>query len=283
MNYKIIQPSALLKPYVRYYWILDISKDDLPYTQHLMPHGRMELFFYLNEPQIGISDLAKGLNKVEGIFTGFFKHYSVLHHFATFRAVGISFYPWAGNMLFQTPVNHFSNRFTLFSDIDPTSSLIRELLEVKNDVGIGSCFEQYLKSRLSSKKLDEITSFLSKEILKTPFESKLQNAITTSVGLSKRRIEQRFLSSIGVPMSFFLKISRFEKAMEMMSLNQHSSLTQLGLDAGYFDQSHFTRDFKHFSDSTPKSFKQNISTKEGMKAGFIDLYIARLKKINLKK
>jgi AraC-like DNA-binding protein len=36
--------------------------------------------------------------------------------------------------------------------------------------------------------------------------------------------------------------------------NNFTSLTHLGLEAGYFDQSHFIRQFRNFADCTPSQY-----------------------------
>ena len=81
--------------------------------------------------------------------------------------------------------------------------------------------------------------------------------IISSIGVTRRRIEQRFLETTGLPMGFFVRKVRFQKAVNLLRFKNELSLTKIGLMAGYYDQSHFIREFKEFSGVTPKEFIQN--------------------------
>lgn len=269
MRYKIIEPTASLRPFVRHFWILDITKDDLPYAQHLTPYGRLELFFYLNQPILGYSEEINAVNRTDGIFTGFFEESILLNHFAPFRAAGISFQPWAGGEIFQIPANHFCNKSTEFSDIDKHSTLRNELLEATTEVEIIQNFEKYLLQKVSALEVDKVAAFITSEILKNPMDNMLHDTIIPQIGLSKRRIQQRFLSSVGVTMGFYNSISRFEKSLELMAVEQHPTLTEIGFHAGYYDQSHFIREFKRFAKATPSAFAKGIAAKDQVEKSFI--------------
>jgi AraC-like DNA-binding protein len=49
---------------------------------------------------------------------------------------------------------------------------------------------------------------------------------------------------------------------------KHLPLTHIGLEAGYYDQSHFIKDFKEFSGTSPKKF---LNQSSGMKSFVSDL------------
>lgn len=269
MKYKTISPPGYLEPFVHHFWVLDITTDDLPYAHHLTPYGRLELFFYLNQPLLGYSPGVNSVNRSDGIFTGFFKESILLNHYAPFRAAGISFQPWAGSEVFQIPANNFSNKSIPFSDIDPHSKLRSQILEAKTEKDIVSCFVEFLSLKLKSFKVDPVSAFLTKEILKNPTDNSLYDTIVPQIGLSKRRIQQRFLNSVGVSMGFFHSLSRFEKSLELITMDQNHSLTEIGFQAGYYDQSHFIGDFKRFARETPSSFVKRIATKDQVELSFL--------------
>ncbi len=105
-------------------------------------------------------------------------------------------------------------------------------------------------------------------ILKNP-SSNLRNNLETRIGLSTGRVEQRFLASVGVSMGFFHSLSRFEKSLELITMDQNHSLTEIGFQAGYYDQSHFIGDFKRFAKETPSSFVKRIATKDQVELSFL--------------
>lgn len=78
------------------------------------------------------------------------------------------------------------------------------------------------------------------------------SAVASAVGLSERQLERRFLTRIGVTPKRFATLRRFERAVARATTAP--SLTAAALDAGYYDQSHFIRDFRRFTGSTPRTY-----------------------------
>ena len=75
------------------------------------------------------------------------------------------------------------------------------------------------------------------------------SAVARGLGLSERQLERRFLARVGVTPKRFATLSRFERAAARAATAP--SLTTAALDAGYYDQSHFIRDFRRFVGTTP--------------------------------
>ena len=78
-------------------------------------------------------------------------------------------------------------------------------------------------------------------------------SLTLRVTLGKRQIERKFKEIVGVNMTTFVRICRFEKMTEQLPAVEHS-LTSLAYEGGYFDQAHFSKDFKRLSTVSPKSY-----------------------------
>lgn len=77
-------------------------------------------------------------------------------------------------------------------------------------------------------------------------------AVATAVGLSERQLERRFVARVGVTPKRFATLRRFERAVALAQTAP--SLTAAGVDAGYYDQSHFIRDFRRFVGSSPRDY-----------------------------
>lgn len=268
MDYKTIQPSLGLKPFVRHYWMLELQVEDLPYTQHLTPYGWMELFFTMNQDPI---DVNPETMFDDGVFTGFFQKSVSVEYTKPTKAIGISFQPWATEAVFKMPAYQFTNKTTYLSDIDPSAAIRSHLNEAADELEIIKCIEHYLVCKLKDSQLDEVAVYLSKAISNSFGDGIAYESMIQKIGLSKRRIEQRFLSSIGVPMGYFARSSRFDRALYNMTHQTNASLTQIGLYAGYYDQSHFIREFKRLTDSTPKSYRKSIAQMNQAEVNFIML------------
>lgn len=270
MRFTIYHPSSILQPYVKHYWVLEITANDLPYSQHLMPYGWFELFFYLKgQPKLESGNAPIVNLSYDSIFTGQLSQSRVLNHSEPFRAAGISLQPWAGNVLFGIPANHFADGYTNFEDIDRNTGLREQLLACHSDEGIVEVFEKYLLKKLNGNLVDQVSAFVAQSIRSQLCTQNLHQMIVSQIGLSQRRIEQRFLSSTGVTMSFFTSISRNDKVLDLFEKDQQWSLTQIGLAAGYYDQSHFIREFKKFSNFTPGAYAKKVAQMGEMERSLI--------------
>lgn len=97
-----------------------------------------------------------------------------------------------------------------------------------------------------------------KDYLHTYFDSKITLEQLSEVsGLSTYYLNRVFSKSIGIPPHKYLMNLRLNKAQELLKLK--NSVTEVGYMVGFFDQSHFTRNFKSFLGITPKQYQSSIS------------------------
>lgn len=76
-------------------------------------------------------------------------------------------------------------------------------------------------------------------------------AVARALGLSERQLERRFLRQVGITPKRFASLRRFERAVALAA--RSGSLTEVALEAGYYDQSHFIRDFRRYTGASPGS------------------------------
>lgn len=254
MRFKKLIPSPALQPYVKYFWLLDVDENDIPFSQLLIPFGWFELIFNLkNAPEMRIDGDYTATAQSQSLYAGQFTNPFLLNYTKPFYSVGISLQPWTGNLLFNVPANYFTDCLTDFNDLDNNLALREQLFYAKNETEIISLFENYLLEKLKHYQVDSVSADIAKAILKNPSVNEYKEIIST-IGFSRRRIEQRFLESTGLPMGGFVRKIRFQNAVNILRDKPSTSLTQIGLEAGYYDQSHFVREFKKFSSVTPKEF-----------------------------
>ena len=73
--------------------------------------------------------------------------------------------------------------------------------------------------------------------------------VARSLALGERQLERRFLAQVGVSPKRFAALARFERALDIMK--RAPSLTDAAFAAGYYDQSHFIREFRRFAGVAP--------------------------------
>ncbi|WP_317206812.1 helix-turn-helix domain-containing protein [Hymenobacter sp. BT770] len=75
--------------------------------------------------------------------------------------------------------------------------------------------------------------------------------------LSRRQLERRFREAVGVSPKLFAEISRFARVFELLKEQPQTNWHDLAQACGYFDQAHFIREFRRFTEETPAAFFQH--------------------------
>ena len=96
------------------------------------------------------------------------------------------------------------------------------------------------------------------------------NSMSDKVCLSPRRFRELFSNRTGFSPVYYKKLVRFYKSSNQIN---GKSLTEVALSNGYFDQSHFIKDFKHFSGLTPSTYQR-------LKLNSADFYNYNLKDLD---
>jgi len=78
-------------------------------------------------------------------------------------------------------------------------------------------------------------------------------------GLSTRAMHREFLKVVGIPPKHYAKIVQLNAVVGAMQAGDHEELSSLAVNHGYFDQSHFIRDFKRFVGASPTAFLRSHS------------------------
>jgi AraC-like DNA-binding protein len=78
-------------------------------------------------------------------------------------------------------------------------------------------------------------------------------ALREHTGLSKTRLATLFREQIGMLPKAYARVVRFRRALALLD-DEPSSLAEAALDAGYYDQSHMTTEFRELGGLTPREF-----------------------------
>ena len=92
-------------------------------------------------------------------------------------------------------------------------------------------------------------------------------ALVNETGWSQRHLISQFREHIGLAPKAFARVMRFGRAVEHLRRGKHATLTDLALDCGYYDQSHFDRDFRVFSGVTPTDLLRTLGVTGGFSSG----------------
>lgn len=131
------------------------------------------------------------------------------------------------------------------------SELFEKLAAAENFKARIEVFEKYLIAlniRPVSSELSECVS-----ILRSSVGSKPIAGCAAQVNWSERRLERAFYEQIGLSPKLFARIIRFQTFLASTG-NENSKLLDSAIAAGYHDQSHMIKDFRHFAGVTPTQY-----------------------------
>lgn len=138
----------------------------------------------------------------------------------------------------------FSNEFSELEDrIENLNDLDKKFIEI----------EKFMLLKLSQNQKALQSLDIVKMIYNNPAISRIE-LVKEKTGLGYKNIERNFQKYIGIQPKHFMKIVRFNFATKLMHEFPKKSLTEIALESGYFDQSHFIKTFKLFSGQIPKNF-----------------------------
>jgi AraC-like DNA-binding protein len=111
---------------------------------------------------------------------------------------------------------------------------------------------------LGTAKTDEIVADFSRRIFMTGGQLEISEA-AMGYPVTQRRLQQLFAIQLGISPVLFKRLVRFRHTLRIFNAakaatNSKLSLTQLCYLSGYYDQSHFIRDFKCFSGIMPRQY-----------------------------
>ncbi|TGL21747.1 AraC family transcriptional regulator [Leptospira yanagawae] len=88
--------------------------------------------------------------------------------------------------------------------------------------------------------------------------------IVSSIGMSERTLQRKFQQYVGLTPKQFATIIRFQTSLQELKDEQNTKLTEIAYDNGYFDQSHFIRQFKSFTKEKPFQFREKKESMSGL-------------------
>lgn len=101
----------------------------------------------------------------------------------------------------------------------------------------------------------QFVDFAVSNILKSPANNTIKE-IASIAGYSQKHIINLFKKHVGVTPKEFLKVIRFQTAIQQIEKHNQVIWSTIAYDCGFYDQSHFIADFKIFSGFTPTEYMQ---------------------------
>lgn len=248
--------NKVLSPYVHSYHEFGSQQLlSLNTSNKLIPDGFIEIWFQFGA-LIQISINGK-LYKVPRSFTwGQTEKYSILTTNGINRIFAIRLYPWVARLIFNLPSVELSNHFINLEDLNiPSFNYLQDkLIEAGSFEQRRIIVEEYLIHRIKTGyQFNDIVIYAFNKIYE--YKGSVQiNQLAKNLGYSRQYINRIFKEEIGLSPKKLATIIKIRACIDQECVQPSKSLTQLGYQFDFFDQSHFIRDFKAITGEVPKTF-----------------------------
>ena len=250
MRYQVWSPARDLSHIVRCYWM--IEADSAPGVDRVLPDGCSELVFHFADVFDRV--LPDGSRRVQNIAlaVGQMRESILLEPRGRVHAFGIRLWPGGAWVLSGIPQAELTNHIVSAHDV--LGSVAREWgLRIAESPDPARTADSLLR-RISMRRSDPLLP-LSREIVCSGGKVRIDDIVWQS-GIGARQLRQRFREVAGVGPKTLARIARFQTAAGLIRAGE--TLVDGAIDAGYYDQAHFQREFREFAGITPRQFRAEV-------------------------
>jgi AraC-like DNA-binding protein len=241
-NLTRILPSSELSPFIEQYWIVSWNlRGEKPYASETLPFPSVYIAIEKRHPEI------------YGVTTGRFTR----HLKGSGQVFGVKFRPASFYPFWKFPISSLTNQTTSLQSVFGTEavSLRKLILKESDHQKRVRHMETFLLARLPKRdtKIEEIRDVV--EHVQNDRSITRVEQIASLMGISLRPLQRNFDKYVGVSPKWIIQRYRLQEAAELLanSSNQEK-VSEIALSLGYFDQAHFTRDFKRVIGTSPSAY-----------------------------
>lgn len=249
LGFQLIQPSLPLRPFISAYWLMRREALAGDYHEEFM-HALGGFGLVLN---FGDEVQLNGERLREPIFLDGANSQSRRMGFSGRTSLlGIRFREGAAYPFFGIPLAELNNQTALIEILGEESfmPLYESLAGLPLAEKIAR-IEGWLQARLAIGKGHNHLVWEALRQIKSGLPS--MEALALEINVGQRQLERLFQQQVGLSPKHYARLLRIEAARKQLK-QPVNSLTELGLSLGFYDQSHFIREFKAVVGLTPSAY-----------------------------
>ncbi|MFL5748276.1 MAG: helix-turn-helix domain-containing protein [Niastella sp.] len=255
-------PADILRPYVKNYTLISIDNDLT--DEVFYPSGYVDLVINVSEGN-AITFIDGRRRKLPGVEV--LGHLTLPSRLTVTKGTAVliaRIYPYASSLFFADSMSEFTNYATdaygIFSgEID---TIYYSLMEAESNEQRVALLDRFLIGKLiKNEKLHRKSAMIGQACrhLFSMGDSYDSKTLSSHYGLSERYLEKLFVDMVGISPRALFSVHRFNKSLELV-LSSGRKLTSIAYDCGYYDQSHFIKEFTKFTGITPFEARASLLT-----------------------
>lgn len=263
MIYRKFETHTGLDPYVQLVWMMESEhEDDHAPKSLIVPDGIVEIVFHYGDPWITTVAGGKSMVQPRSFAVSQMRQYIEIESNGRTGFVSVRFYPWGAYQFFDKPVHSFLDDTVSTAKLWPKQfeDLMEELRTTSGGAGFASVVQGFLLDRFKERDMNDVALDEAVKLIRSTGGQLSIEEVGKRVGLSRKQLERKFVSTVGTTPKTFARISRFLNICHHLEEYRGRTLTRLAHECGYFDQAHFIREFNAFTGFTPKAYfaKNNV-------------------------
>ncbi len=248
-------PTEQLRPFIKAYKIIE-SQDEV--VNRVLPDTSLAIAFRYKGQISYILDKGKDTLPSSAI-SGLRKSVRLINYFKNSATIIILFKETGASAFFKEPLHElFEESVSLDNFIKQHKISIMEklLAEAPNNNQRIAIVEQFLLSQISNYRTDKLILAAVDKMHSVKGIIKIKELAET-LYISNDAFEKRFRKIVGTSPK---RLSSIIRMKSIIPQNRHDkTLADIAFEGGYFDHSHFNKDFKLFTGQTPTEFYKSSS------------------------
>jgi AraC-like DNA-binding protein len=177
------------------------------------------------------------------------------------RAFGMRFRPAGFQPLLGSPVSTLTDRRVAVSALlgSDGDELVERLLSLDDESRMVEVAETFVRGRLSAS--DPMVTEINRIVQEVMADRRITRVaeVVERTGIGERTLQRLFAKYVGVAPKWVIRRYRLVDASERLAAGASLDLAALALELGYFDQAHFTRDFKAIVGRPPGDYARTAA------------------------
>lgn len=268
MKADVYQPSFPLRKYIDNYMIVDIdwkAASQEYAVWRLIPFGQTSMLFLYGDPhQYSMEGpQADMLQTRQAFMVGQLTKPIWLKFSDYTRLVKVQFKPGGIHQLLPVNMQEFTNIPSV--DLEAVWGrsvhlLLEQLFEAASDEQRICAMNKFFEARLlPPSDLVDYVDFSIQQLRNSKGNITVQQ-LEDQLGISSRHLERLFRTRVGLSPKELSKIMRLNFALGQLKKEENISLYSLSHATGYYDQAHFSRDFKSIAGVAPSRLLSESAT-----------------------
>ncbi|APV48945.1 hypothetical protein BWI17_04150 [Betaproteobacteria bacterium GR16-43] len=271
MRYAEHAPCAELAAVVRCVWIGEDASPD-PSPQPIVGDGCPELLVHFGSPMHERDVKGRDVPQPRTLVAGQLTQPLWLRPSGPVGVLGVRFHPWAAHRVLRVPLVDLTDRRVPLRELMEGAEALADAVAACGDdaarVGVA---EAFVLRRLAEQDPGDdavVAQCVARlDQARAELDALSIDELAREANVGRRQLERRFAERVGVSpraLGGILRLRRFFDQLDFAG----APLVDAALAAGYYDQSHFAREFRRYAGLTATEF---LATRPALASAIFDL------------